>query len=297
MAKRTIPKEEMSIVFSEGLITDPLELKREYRTRNSKVNKLKVPHSSVVDYEQKGWRTSRELKRDTWLERDKKHQDMLEDEYWCLLFRMGYTELNERNFKIPFERTDGTIDRKQIDVYAKDNETVLVVECKSAAKRSRRSLQKDISETKSFKGRMATAIKDYYGREFKPKIVWVYVTRNIIWSGPDIERANADRIKIITENELAYYDAYIRHMGPAGRYQVLAELLEGQRIPEMKNKKVPAVKGHLGQHNYYSFVIKARDLLKIAFVNHIALNHPDGRPAYQRMVSKKRLKDIGCVFR
>jgi hypothetical protein len=40
-------------------------------------------------------------------------------------------------------------------------------------------------------------------------------------------------------------------------------------------------------------VISARNLLKIAFVNHQALNHPDGRPAYQRMVSSSRVKEIG----
>lgn len=292
MTKRAIPKEEMSIIFAEGLLVDQSSLVKEYRIRNTPLDKIKVPHSSVDDYIEKGWRRSRELKRDTWLERDKKHQDILEDDFWCLLYRMGYKELNQKNFKIPYERADESVDRKQIDVYAKDDETVLVVECKSALQRSRRSLQKDIAETQSFKGQMATAIKDFYGDEFKPKIVWIYATRNIIWSQPDLERAQAERIRILTENELEYYDAYIKHMGPAGRYQVLAELLAGERIPELKDHRVPAVKGKLGAHTYYSFVTKPADLLKIGFVNHLALNHPDGRPAYQRMVVKNRLKEI-----
>ena len=34
-------------------------------------------------------------------------------------------------------------------------------------------------------------------------------------------------------------------------------------------------------------------LIKIAFVNHQAFNHPDGKPAYQRMISSNRIKDIG----
>ena len=33
-------------------------------------------------------------------------------------------------------------------------------------------------------------------------------------------------------------------------------------------------------------------LLKIAFINHQALNHPGGRPAYQRMISPSRIKEI-----
>lgn len=292
MAKRAIPKEEMSLIFDEGLLKDSSLLSKEFRRRNSTFDKLKVPHSQVKEYEQKGWKLSRELKRDTWLEREKKHQSLLEDEFWCLLYRMGYQELNAAHFRLPYARSDETVDQKHIDVFAKDHETVLVVECKSNSTRRRRSLQKDISETKSFKSQMATAIKDFYGGDFKPKIVWIYVSRNVVWSEPDIERADAENIKVITENELAYYDAYVRHMGPAGRFQVLAEFLEGQHIPEMRNKKVPAVKGSLGKHQYYSFVSTPRDLLKIAFVNHLALNHPDGRPAYQRMISRHRLKEI-----
>jgi DNA sulfur modification protein DndB len=40
-------------------------------------------------------------------------------------------------------------------------------------------------------------------------------------------------------------------------------------------------------------VTTPRHLLKIAFINHQALNHPDGRPAYQRMISSSRVKEIG----
>jgi hypothetical protein len=76
----------------------------------------------------------------------------------------------------------------------------------------------------------------------------------------------------------------------------LAEFLEGQEIPNLQNVRVPAVKGHFGPHTYYSFVVSARHLLKIAFVNHQALNHPDGRPAYQRMINKKRIGDIGAFI-
>lgn len=292
MAKRVISKEEMQTIFSERLLEEPRDLAKEYRHRNSKLVKKKVHHADVDEFVEKRWIAGRVLKSDTWLERDKKHHDQLEDDFWCLLYRMGYEELNEPNFRIPYERADGSVDKKQIDVFAKDEETVLVVECKSTKTRARKSLQKDLAETVSFKGQMARAIKEYYGREFKPKIVWIFVTRNIIWSEPDIERARSNKIIVLTENEINYYDSYIRHMGPAGRYQVLAELLQGQKIPEMEGVKVPAVKGRIGGFTYYSFVTTPRILLKISFVNHLALNHPDGRPAYQRMVTKSRLRKI-----
>lgn len=59
---------------------------------------------------------------------------------------------------------------------------------------------------------------------------------------------------------------------------------------------MPAVKGTLGRYTYFSFVTSPRHLLKIGFINHLALNHPDGRPAYQRMISKARLKRIAAFI-
>jgi DNA sulfur modification protein DndB len=82
-------------------------------------------------------------------------------------------------------------------------------------------------------------------------------------------------------------------MGPAGRYQILGEFLQGQKVPGIGDERIPAVKGKIGGETFYSFATTPSKLLKIAFVNHQALNHPDGRPAYQRMVSSKRIKDIG----
>ena len=285
-------KEHMQTLFSNGLLSDAREIKGEYRRRNATVDRQKVRHSDVDEFVEQGWIRSKKLKRDTWLERPKKHQNALEDKFWCLLFRMGYRELNSKNFRIPFKRNGGSVDSKQIDVFARDEETVLVVECKSSKTRKRRTLQNAIAETGLLKGKMARAIRNYYGQDFKPKIVWIYVTRNIIWSELDVERARSQRIIILTEAEMDYYDSYIRHVGPAGRYQVLAELLRGQSNPAMRDIRVPAVKGKVGGFAYYSFVTTPKVLLKISFVNHFALNHPDGRPAYQRMVSRHRLKRI-----
>jgi DGQHR domain-containing protein len=86
-------------------------------------------------------------------------------------------------------------------------------------------------------------------------------------------------------------------MGPAWRFQFLAEFLEGQDVPGLSDLRVPATRGTLGRHKFYSFLTTPRQLLKIAFVNHLALNHPDGRPAYQRMVTPSRIKEIGNYIR
>ena len=205
---------------------------------------------------------------------------------------MGYERLNGKRFTIQFDRDDGSRGRKQIDAFACDAETAFVIECKSREERGRRSLQKDLLETQALQNYIRKSIFGLYGHSAKPKIIWAYATQNIIWSEPDVERAGDSGITILTENELQYFEAFIRHLGPASRYQVLGQFLKGQKVPGLGEVRLPAVRGKVGGEVFFSFVGTPRMLLKIAFINHQALNHPSGRPAYQRMISPGRIKEI-----
>lgn len=277
----------------DGLLSDRASQLSAYRRRRSAVNEQSVHPADVTEMLAKGWTVSRTGKRLTRIKQIKPHDQMLEDRAWGLLYLMGYDEINEKSFTIKFRRKSGSIGSKQINAFACDAETAVIIECKSRTDRGRRSLQKDIGETAALQQYMRQEIYTHYDSKPKPKLIWLYVTSNIIWSEPDIERARDAGIYIVTENELNYFEAFLKHMGPAGRYQILGEFLKGQKIPAMTGMKVPAIRGTLGGQKFYSFVISARNLLKIAFVNHQALNHPDGRPAYQRMVSSSRVKEIG----
>jgi hypothetical protein len=42
------------------------------------------------------------------------------------------------------------------------------------------------------------------------------VTENIIWNENDLERAEAANIRVVTENELSYFETFIAHIGSAG---------------------------------------------------------------------------------
>ena len=281
--------------FLSPLISETKGLTSKYRTRKNRYDLKGVHPADVPAEEAKGWEIQRPGKRVTRLKRLKRHDKWLEDRVWCLLRLMGYQVLNGTNFKISFRRADGSVGKKQVDVYAEDEETAFVVECKSRAERGRRSLQKDIQETLSLQSYFRTSINNRFANngKGKPKIIWVYATSNILWSTPDIERAIDGDIRIITENELQYFETFVKHMGPAGKYQILGEFLKGQKVPGLTNVKLPAIRGTIGGERFYSFVTTPRSLLKIAFINHQALNHPDGRPAYQRMISASRIKKIG----
>jgi len=275
------------------LIKDKAHLKSTYAKRRDSYVYLSIHPADQQKYEDDGWEVHKGGNKKVRIKRLKSHNVLLEDQVWCLFYRMGYPHLGGNNFTIRFKRHDGTFGEKKIDVFAKDDETVIIAECKSREVRGRRTLQKDLHETESLQKYLADSIRKHYGGDFNPKIIWLYVTNNIIWSDPDIERASAINVRVVTENEFQYFDSFIRHMGPAGRFQFLSEFLQGQVIPSLSNEKVAAKRGSLGGHKFYSFVTTPRVLLKIAFINHQALNHPDGRPAYQRMISPSRIKEIG----
>lgn len=275
------------------LLSELKELASAHRVRRNIFEHKSVHPSEVEEEEEKGWELQRAGKRRTRLKRAKSHNVWLEDRLWCLFYNMGYRVLNDKNFKITYTHKDGSVGSKQVDVYAEDDETAIVIECKSRSTVGRRVLQKDIAETHSLQSLFRNSINKRFRGRTKPKIVWVYATSNILWSQPDIERAEACSINRITDNELQYFEAFVKHMGPAGRYQILGEFLRDQKIPGLADVRLPAIRGKLGGETYYSFVTTPRSLLKIAFVNHQALNHPDGRPAYQRMISSSRIKDIG----
>jgi len=276
------------------LLTDPSRIYREVVKRRNRFEQITVSKAEVADYLSTGWELDRELKRKTRLKRLMSPDAQLENRVWMLFYLMGYHELNAgRNFTIQIERKGANVLRKQIDVFAKDEETVIVAECKASERIRRRNLQKDIEEFANLKGYLAKSIKKHYGTEFKPKIVWLFVTQNIIWSKPDKDRAAGENIRIITERELRYYSQIADHLRRAARFQFLAEFLQDQKIPELQDKKLPAIRGKLGGHKFFSFVTTPKQLLKIAFVNHRSLNDPDGAPTYQRLVSRSRMQQIG----
>jgi DGQHR domain-containing protein len=279
-----------------GPLVDQGSLRTTFRRRRDPFLYKKVSSEEEQSHLDDGWVVHKPIRSYTWMKKAKSPDARLEDRVWCLLFQMGYPVLSAEKFRIQYKNSDGTKTWKRIDVFAKDDETVIIVECRARETRGRKALQKEIEEIEQTQRKIGQAVRSHFGGGFNPKIIWLFATANVIWAEKDVERAEHANLRIITENELQYFEAFVSHIGTAGRYQFLAEFLEGQQIPHLENVRIPAVRGRFGAHVYYSFVISARHLLKIAFVNHQALNHPDGRPAYQRMINKKRINDIGAFI-
>ena len=123
----------------------------------------------------------------------KAHDVLFEDRVWALFARLGFEQMNgDRNFRIQYSKKP-EVPGKQIDVFAADRETVLLVECKSSETRKKTSFSKDINEMGAIKEPIFNAIKKHFSPE-KPKIAWIFATNNYIVNKPDRSRLDDNNI-------------------------------------------------------------------------------------------------------
>jgi len=274
--------------------------KKELRQRSSKLefmtvkaSKMSLVLQKVAIEEKEGWEKHKRNKKSFRLARKKPSDEQLEDELWCIVAKMGFKELSSgRNFRI---ETKHNPNPRQIDVFAKDDEVALVIECTQSAKPEKKKMSGLIEKISSMKGDLYKAITAYYGREAKIKPKFVIATRNIDWSSADIEKCELEGIAILTDTEIDYYNSLTAHLRTAARYQLLAHLFAGAEIPALA-KQVPATRGSMGGVSFYNFLIEPNDLLKISYVGHKASRSVESLATYQRMLQPRRLKAIASYI-
>jgi DGQHR domain-containing protein len=275
----------------KGYIDSALELKKAAIEYRKEFIEISVPLDEASEHQANGFELYKELKRTAKLRRPINTRERLDRKVWLLLYLLGYPVLKSTSdLLICSDIKEGVYD--QIDVFAKDDETVIIGRCVSQDEVGKYDLSKTILELSGLKSGISKSIKSHFGSSFKPKIIWMLFSQNIIWSKDDKSLAKNENINIVTERELRYFLQISEHLRSAARYQFLAEFLKDQKIPAMQNRKVPAIKGVLGGRKFFAFVSHPKELLKISFVNHRSLNDPEGAPSYQRLVSKSRLKKI-----
>ena len=243
-----------------------------------------------ADYTEQGWEAVRHGKKTVRVRKPKPSDQQLEDDVWSLLARMRFNHMSSgRSFTIPVSELHANVPPKQIDVLAVDDETALVVECKASEQLRSRSLQKDLNETRALQQPIRTWINSQF--DDRRRVCFIYVTRNIRWSSPDRERAKGHQIAIIHDWRIEYYRKLVEIIGPAARHQLQADLLEGSPIQGLR-ATVPALRGTFGSKRFYQFAIEPERLLKLAYVSHRTKIDGEAIGTYQRLLKKKRLKDI-----
>jgi DGQHR domain-containing protein len=243
--------------------------------------------------ERDGWEILRQNTKSTRLKQDKKASERLEDFIWVTLARMGFDELSDgRQFCIDME--DGPNPR-QIDAFAKDSESVVLVECTTSEQPSKKNMSDLIQKIRSYQQGAAKAIRKHYGSDVKLKVRWCIATHNIEWGQSDLEKAIAASIVVLQESEVNYYSKLTSHLKGAAKYQFLSHLFADEEIKGLE-LRVPATKGKMGNQTFYNFLMKPADLLKIAYVSRKASRSADDLEAYQRMLKPARLKNIAAYI-
>ncbi|MET4198748.1 DGQHR domain-containing protein [Bradyrhizobium sp. LA6.12] len=269
----------------------------EFKKRKQRFAQRRIHPADREKFIAEGWAATGRQYKDGQIqvEKSKPHDEVLENRVWSVLYHFGYDELNTgRKFKIQItDANKGEEVSKQVDVFAKDEDTVVIAECKSSATKSSGSFQKDIMEFAALKKSYVKSVTAVYGKESRLKFIWLMITRNIILSANDLKRAEHENIQIVGDRDLRYFEEIARNIGKAAKYQFLAEFLEGAKVKNLEDHQVPAIRAKIGGHQAYYFLVPPERLLPIAFVNHRSLRDPSGNPAYQRLVKRARLNQIG----
>ncbi|QKJ29366.1 DGQHR domain-containing protein [Mucilaginibacter mali] len=236
-----------------------------------------------------GWEIDTVLKSKTKISKQKDNGVLFKDKVWSLFAQLGFTTLNRYSFNIPYDKKDISLTHK-IDVFAKDDETVLIIDCRSAVKNTACDFSDELNEIKFRKAGIINTILALFPQT-KPKIKYILATRNIAISSENVEALNKVDAIHFPEETIDYYYSLHSQLGIAARYQLLGALFSGQEIPDLDNR-IPAIEGRMGGHIYYSFSIEPEKLLKIGYVLHRNKANENMMPTYQRLIKKNRLKEI-----
>jgi DGQHR domain-containing protein len=251
-----------------------------------------VSPSAVAEREESGWTRAKTNKKSVRLSRPKTHGALLEDRVWTLLYRMKFQYLSGR-YGAQLQLNAGDEDpSSQIDVVALDDEVAIAIECKSSEQSSRRSqFQQELGKHALIRERFTNVARKIFDPPSKRLVVLAMFTSNIILSENDKARAKEANVLLLDEQDLAYYKTLVDHIGPAARYQFLAEILPGRTVPNLEIR-VPTIRAKMGGANCYTFSISPEYLLKIAYVSHRAKGRASDVNTYQRMLNKGRLSKI-----
>ena len=170
----------------------------------------------LTQYQDGGWVVDKMLKRWINVRKPKPPDIAFEDRVWGM-FALDFPAMNaDRRFVLPYGSAPN--ETKQLDVFAADDEVVLIVECKSTSTPAVNAFKSEIEAIQGTRGGLVKTIR----REFpKRRIKFVLATSNYVLSAATAERIAAADIAYLDEDAVDYYIDLAKHFGKAARFQML----------------------------------------------------------------------------
>ena len=132
------------------------------RKRTKKYNYKNVALHERDEHENQGWEIDKENLNSIRLKKIKPHSSLFEDKVWSIFHKMGYDRLNiDNSFKIPYAN-NSNIPPRQIDVFCFDDDTALIIECKSSEIRKLRPLQTIINDFANIKSGITRYLNGFF---------------------------------------------------------------------------------------------------------------------------------------
>lgn len=273
-----------------GKLINEKDISRHLKTRNKDHHYQSIKYSQKEEFINAGWEVFREFKTSLSVRKRKNFDIDFEDKVWSLFAQLEYKFMNsDRQFRLPYDKNNDTLSQ-QIDVFAKDDETILIIECKSASENKRGDFKKELEAMTGKIEGLRKSVQSLFPNN-KYKIKFILSTRNYSISEEDLARLKKIGGSHFNEEHIDYFYSLFAQIGPSAKYQLLGNLFEGQEIPELDNL-VPAVEGRMGGHTYYSFSIEPEKLLKLSYVLHRNKANINMMPTYQRLIKKSRLNAV-----
>lgn len=274
------------------LTNDASQLGKLYKSKKNDFHIKSVDHNLAESFLNDGWEeVGKPLKTKTRLRKSKSHNDKFEDDVWCQFYELGFRHLNFTNdFKLPFGK--GPLEKKQIDVIAVNNDSILLVECKSSQKLTKApSLKTEFEGLPLRLDGFRKALEQLFGKGKKVKYIFATRRLKLDRTSVDIERLLDTGSFFYNDNTYDYVNLLIDKYNNAAHYQFMSLLFKGELINKDRIE-VPAIEGNMGGKTYYMFSIEPHLLLKIGFILHRTRANENEMPTYQRLLVPNRLKGI-----
>jgi DGQHR domain-containing protein len=272
------------------LCSNERDLKRAASKRKKEYIEESIQHEQVETYKRKGWEVVRRNKTKTRMRKRKPQDELFEDRLWMIFYNLGFLHMNrDRDVKLQVEPYP-----KKIDVLAKDEDNIFVVECKSSTSEGPINARGALEEYAGKRDDIQKAIEAEWGRGCgRINIIVAISSQEKREPDEKYVRAKKDKnILLWSKKEIKYIENLIRQVGFSAKYQLYSVIFADRKQKGLRIT-LPAIKGKIGPHLFYTFLISAKQLLKYAYVHHRHLTGiVETSKVYQRMLRNVKLKEI-----
>lgn len=275
--------------YVSGDLVKNSDLERIAKLKAKPIIEKTVDKPLALKYKEQKWEIKKKYKKTLRIFKNKTLDELFEDEIWLLFKEMGFKEMNkDRQLKIGI----GT-NRRQIDVFAKDDKHILLIECRTAEKPTIKDFSKDIREILHTKKEIIDSLRKHYQDDYR--FTFFLITKNINLTKNNLKLAQENIQKnffLWTEKETQSYIAMTKQLRGHVKVIMYSNLFRNRKV--LESIQVPAIRGGKGKNKYYCFVIQPNKLLNgITYIHRREERNPGKiMHTYQRMLNKTKLTKI-----